>query len=108
VNGGAGFPSAHLLGPGRSGSHPGDGRLGPLQLAMQILDAELDLALFRLEPGQFGTQLFRAADPGESEGVDSSSHRQEPKFMISLAVDTGMSTRIRPMSCVENIPNRRV
>ena len=70
---------------------------------MQILDAEFDLALLGFEPGQFGTQLLRTADPGQSKGVDSGRHPQEPEFRLSLAAETGLSISIRRMSCVDDI-----
>jgi hypothetical protein len=77
---------------------------------MQILDAEFDPALFGFEPGQFGTQLLCTAHPGQSEGVDSGNHPQEPEFRLSLAVETGLSISIRQMSCVDDIidPHRVV
>jgi hypothetical protein len=59
--------------------------------------------MFGFEPGQFGTQLLRTADPGQSEGVDSGSHPQEPEFRLSLAVETGLSISIRRIACVDDI-----
>jgi hypothetical protein len=70
---------------------------------VQDFDAEFDLTLLSFEPSQFSTQLLRSAHPGQSKGVNSSSHPQEPEFTISLAVETGLSIRFQRMSCVDDI-----